>query len=245
MSSPLRSPWDFDRQNGRQMEWKYFRSFQYFLPEIQSCDVEHNGIPDFRLFADRVIGVELTRLFKPEARQDLESTQERILEEVCQLAQERQVPDAHVALFFNLSGPLRHAARSQIAHAVVRVVAEQMPAEGELLRIERALGQPREVDLITVSRRSPPRWSWLECAKIEGDVVCVVQQAIDGKANKLSSYLKFCSECWLLLVADSFRSSANLPFANSCQSHVFRSPFARTYVLDFGKGNLYSLTTLE
>jgi hypothetical protein len=79
------------------MECEYFKSFRYFEPEIQSGSVTHCDSPDFRVdVSDRVVGVEVTRLFKPDGGQDVESTRERILEEACRRAQEWALPPAHV-----------------------------------------------------------------------------------------------------------------------------------------------------
>src|SRR6266571_1590540 len=75
--SPLRSPSDFDRQDGPQMESEYFKSFRYFEPEIQSGSFTHHDSPDFLVdVGEHVVGVEVTRLFKPEGGQEVESTQE-------------------------------------------------------------------------------------------------------------------------------------------------------------------------
>jgi hypothetical protein len=123
-----------------------------------------------------------------------------------------------------------------------------MPPNGESVRIERARGQPSEVDLILVNRvhcRAPGRWWSLKFEPIATDAARVVYERIAKKSEKLTSYLERCSECWLLLVADSFRASGKLAFDNICHSHVFMSPFARTYVLDFGKGRLYNLRTSD
>jgi hypothetical protein len=229
------------------MECEYFRSFRYFEPDIQSGSVTHDDTPDFRAeVGDRVVGIEISRLFKPTGRQDVESTQDRILDEVCRMAQEQGLPIAHVTLFFNLQRTLDGAARSRIAHGAVRVIAEQMPAEGESVELESVRGQPREVDLITVNRvhcHWPGRWTWLEAGTIEREPARLVQEAIDRKARKLPSYLELCSECWLVLVADSFRVSGKLAFDESSQAQVFSSPFARTYLLDFGRGRLHRLRT--
>jgi hypothetical protein len=228
------------------MECEYFSSFRYFEPEIQSGSITHSESPDFRVnVTDRVIGVEVTQLFKPRSGRDIESAQERILEEACQRAEEQRLPPANVSLFFCLRRPLDTAARSRIANAVVRVVAEQMPRDGESVELERAPGQPREVDLILINRvhcRAPGRWQLgLEFGADERDAANVIQERIATKAKRISSYLEFCNECWLLLVADSFRTSGRLAFDDSCQSHGFISQFARTYVLDFGKPRLYRL----
>jgi hypothetical protein len=246
--SALLSPFDFNRQDGRQMEIEYFKSFQHLEPDIQSDNFNHGEkqIPDFLVSVnDRVVGVEVTQLFKPEGRRSVESMQERILEEACRMAQEQKLPPAHVTLFFNLFGT-RDPTVHQIAKAVVSVVTKHMPADGESVSLERALGQPQVVDMININRvhrREIGRWEQIEFATVGRDVASLVDAAIAKKANKLSSYLKFCSECWLLIVADSFRPSGKLAFDDSFQSHDFvsLSPFARTYVLDFGKGKLYPL----
>src|ERR1700682_3161765 len=135
---------------------------------------------------------------------------------------------------------------SKIASAVVQVVADNMPADGNSLQLEGKKSQPSEVDLILVNRwhcEKPGRWVWLESRATEKDVIGLIQEAINAKALKLSAYMKSCKECWLLLVADSFRASGKLGFDESCQLHTFNSPFARTYVLDFGTGKLHRLQT--
>jgi hypothetical protein len=243
----LQSRVDFDRRDGRQMECEYFTSFRYFEPVIQSGTVTHDDSPDFLVeFSDRIVGVEITQLFRPESGRVIEGTQERILEEACRKAQDQNLPAAHVTLFFNLREPPDTAARRRIADAVVGVVAARMPPAGESVALEGVPGQPREVDLIAVNRvHCGPhgRWTWLEAGAIDGNAICVVQKAITQKSERLSSYLERCHECWLLLVADSFRTSGRLAFDDCCTSHVFMSPFARTYVLDFGKGQLHRLQT--
>jgi len=231
------------------MEIEYFKSFQYFEPEIQSDSFKHgeNQIPDFLVSVnDRVVGVEVTQLFKPEGRRDVESMQERILEEACRMAQEQKLPPAHVTLFFNLSGT-RDPSACQIADAVVNVVAKHMPADGESVSLESVQGQPRVVDMININRaysHEIGRWAWIEVSTVGRDAASLVKEVIAKKAEKFSSYRNSCSKCWLLIVADSFRSSGKLAFDGSIQSQVFVSPFARTYVLDFGKGKLYQLETL-
>jgi hypothetical protein len=246
--SILRSPFDFDRHSrDREIECVYFNSFRYFEPDARIGPFTRAESPDFRIAADnRVIGVEITRLFKPEGRQDIESSQDRILEAACHGAQTRCLPPAYVTLFFNLCVPLDGAARGRIADAGVGVVAEHMPPEGESVELDMRPGQPPEVDLIIVNRvhcHAPGRWEWFESGAIERNVTCLIQAAITEKTAKLCAYLECCTECWLLLVADSFRASGNSAFENNHRAHLFASPFGRTYVLDFGRGKLHRLST--
>lgn len=244
--SALRSRFDFDRQDKHEMECTYFKSFRYFERDIQSADVVRAESPDFCVkVGDRVIGVEITKMYK--GLPDIESTQDRILDHACWEAERMGPPPAHVTLFFNLRRPINDwRSRRRIGDAVARVVASNMPPDGESIDLERRPEQPTEVDLILVNRRychAPGRWEWLAAGAVEKDVVDVIGERITAKAKKFSTYRDACDECWLLLVADSFRNSGKLEFGERCLSHVFTSPFTRTYILDFGRGQPYRLRT--
>lgn len=247
--SGLQAPYDFDRQNNHGMELTYFKSFQHFEPNLRGDIIAHADRkpgPDFRVRAgNKIVGVEVTTLCTPLASRAIESTEDRILDEACSMAEGQGLPPACVTLFFNLHKPLRVADRIRIADAVVKVVAENMPPEGDLADLEMRPGQPSEVDLIQVNRRYPRelgRWrAGSEFRAIERNVSGIVQEAITEKASRLSTYVTTCDECWLLLVADSFRGSGNLSLVESGQKQAFSSGFARTYLLDFGRGYLYQL----
>jgi hypothetical protein len=246
------------------MEAAHFRSFYHFEPDIRACrqsepDVQfeldmqsgaitHADIPDFRIrVGNNIIGVEVRRLFTSPDGPAIESTQESIFEQACRKAERLTLPPADVTLFFNLRKPLHAAARCRIADAVVQVVVDNIPADGDMAQLEHRSGQPSEVDLIHIDRQHrehrPEQGRWradFKFSEIERNVFGIVQEAITQKANRLPTYLKACDKCWLLLVADSFRASGNLIF-DAGQKHVFLSPFTRTYVLDFGRGRLHRL----
>ena len=260
--STLRAPYDLDRRNGHCMEAAHFRSFYHFEPDIRSdCNCEptiqyerdiqsgvitHADSPDFRVrIGNNIIGVEVRRLFTSSDGPAIESTQESIFDEACRKAERLNLPPAEVTLFFNLRRPLRIAARRRITDAVVRVVADNMPAEGDKADLKHRPGQPPEVDQIQINRRSRRevgRWrADFEFSKIESNISSIVREAIAEKGNRLPTYLKVCNECWLLLVADSFKPSGNLKFGEVGQQDTFSSPFTRTYALDFGRGYLHRL----
>ena len=97
--------------------------------------------------------MEVTRLCTPLASFAVESTQDRISDQACSKAEHLNLPPAGVTLFFNLRRPLRSADRTRIANAVVQVVADNMPADGERAELEQRPGQPSAVDLIHIDRR--------------------------------------------------------------------------------------------
>jgi hypothetical protein len=244
------------------MEAAHFRSFYHFEPDIrsghhlqpseqfridiQSGVITHADSPDFRIqVGDNIIGVEVRRLFTSRDGPAIESTQESIFDQACRKAELLNLPPANVILYFNLRGPLPAAVRTRIANAVVRVVVENMPTDGETVDLKGRSGQPTEVDQILINRRHcrpPGRWrADFNFSVIESNISDIVQEAITEKVNRLSTYLKACDQCWLLLVADSFKASGNLKFGEAGQQHTLASPFTRTYALDFGRGSLHRL----
>jgi hypothetical protein len=246
------------------MEAAHFRSFYHFEPAIRSAHnfepgiqfkldaqsgiITHADKPDFRIRAgNKIIGVEVRRLFISPDGPAIESTQESIFDEACHEAERLNLPPAAVTLFFNLRRPLHIADRRRITDAVVQVVADNMPADGDWAQLDHRPGQPPEVDLIQIDRqcrREVGRWrADFEFSVIESNVSDIVQKAITEKAARLPTYLKACDECWLLLVADSFKASGNLKFDEAGQKHTLLSPFTRTYALDFGRGRLHHLET--
>ena len=154
-------------------------------------------------------------------------------------------PPAFVSLYFTLSRHMRPRACEAIAHRVARTVHENKPPVGESVKLEYSGGlQPIEVDLIIIGRdypRATSTWIWPEYASIQTDAISTLEHRIDEKNRKLPSYLRHCDECWLLIVAPSFKSSGNIHPDEYSISHAYPSSFSRTYFLDFGLANLFLL----
>lgn len=262
--SMLRAPYDLDRRDRHCMEAAHFRSFYHFEPEIRSdqdlkpdiqfkLDIQSGVItnddkPDFRIrVGGKTIGVEITRLFTSPDAPALESTQESIFDQACRNAEHLKLPPVDVMLFFNLRKALQKADRCRIADAVVQLVAANIPADGCRADLEHRPGQPPEVDLIQINPPYRPelgRWrADFAFSTIERNTFAILQKAITKKSTLLRTYLKACDECWLLLVADSFKASGNLDFSEDSRMHTFSSPFTRTYALDWGRPRLHRLET--
>jgi hypothetical protein len=246
------------------MEAAHFRSFYHFEPDIranqhlkpeiqfvldiQSGVITHDDKPDFRVrVGAKTIGIEITRLFTSPNAPALESTQESIFDQACRKAELQDLPAVDVILFFNIRKSLHRADRCRIADAVVQLVAANIPTDGNRVDLEHRPGQPPEVDLIQINPPyRPERGRWradFAFSKIERNTFAIVQEAIIKKAGLLPTYLKVCDECWLLLVADSFKASGNLDFSEDSQMQTFSSPFTRTYALDWGRPRLHRVET--
>ena len=76
---------------------------------------------------------------------------------------------------------------------------------------------------------------------VQTDAIALLEGAIKEKSQRLDDYLHRCDECWLLIVAPSFKPSGMIHPDKRSLSHAYASPFGRTYFLDFGLGSLFQL----
>jgi hypothetical protein len=238
----------------KEEEHQYLRSFRYLCNDFPDGHLQDHERPDFVLVtAQRKIGIELTRVFKSgggtqSSQQSIEATKDEIVVAARTYSECLNSPPAHVSLFFSLQRPLPSKARQKIARRVAQVVHDNMPPEGKSVRLDCGAGGPRnqpiEVDLILINRVHPvdrPRWGWIEMGAIQMNAIELLEAAIKEKAQRLDDYLRRCDECWLLIVAPSFKPSGKIHPDEHSLSHTYASPFSRTYFLDFGHGSLFRL----
>ena len=232
-------------------EWQYLHSFQRLCHDFPGGQIRKHEGPDFLITSNtgNTIGLEIGRVYKDYGKtseQSVEATKEAITvgaRAYCENV--LKSPPAFVSLYFTLSRHMRPRACEAIAHRVARTVHENMPPVGESVKLEYSGGlQPIEVDLIIIGRDYPRATStriWPEYASIQTDAISTLEHRIDEKNRKLPSYLRHCDECWLLIVAPSFKSSGNIHPDEYSISHAYPSSFSRTYFLDFGLANLFLL----
>jgi hypothetical protein len=240
----------------KKVEREYLNSFRFLCPDFPDGELEEDReAPDFVVIANKKrIGIEVARIYKTDGSdkkslQAIEATKEAITIAAKCYAESWRLSPAYVALFFNLREPANKRSVENIALNVARVVRENMPPEGKSIEVDyargRRQGQPREVDLIWISRSYPyehHEWDWPEAGFVKSDAIQLFEERIREKSAKLSDYLRECDECWLLIVAPSFKPSGMIhPDAHSF-SYRYNSPFSRTYFLDFGRGSVAELS---
>jgi len=249
------------------IERLHIRSFRYLCNDFPAGELRECETPDFLVLTTtgRKIGIEITEVFKKDgtdetAEQADEAAKETITVAARMHAEWLGVPPAHVSLFFNpqylrraKNGGsqrrfLTNAEKQNIARSIAQFVGDNMPAKGHSIELEPRphSGQPREVDLIQINRVHPVdqhRWSWPEWRAIQYDAIERVQSAIRNKSNRHDACRRKCNECWLLVVTPSFQSSGNIHPDEKSLSHIYNSPFSRTYFLDFGLGQVHRLNT--
>lgn len=241
----------------KEIERQYMHSFRFLCNDLPSGDLREHEEPDFLIVMDnrRKLGIEVTQVFKTDGKrspQTIETTKEAITVFSQNYAESMNLPPADVSLFFSLQKPLRKNAQMAIAHRVAKVVRDNMPLPGSSVFLEYAKrgsrDQPIEVDLIGINRVhcvDRHRWNWPEAGSVLTDAASQLENKIRDKSKKLDAYLRCCDECWLLIVAPSFKPAGMIHPDTHTLSRIYASCFGRTYFLDFGRGCLFQLRALR
>jgi hypothetical protein len=235
-------------------EYGYLNSLRHFCDDFPEGQIKCGETPDFLIqTGGRRIGIEITKIFldngtRKASLQSVEAARDRITSLARNFAIERGTPPVSVTLFFNWTLPLHRKKETSIAGAVAQTVHNNLPSPGENVDLECHYGsnQPNEVDEILVNRAYPVtehKWRWMEYSRIEREAEEHLQQAINRKIDTLYACLDKCEECWLLIVANSFRASGNIKPNEESFSYLYGSPFSRTYFFDNGLGRLALLRT--
>lgn len=251
----------------KRTESAHFKSFRHFAGEsVPDGPVAHadangevapHGAPDFLIAAPRrTIGIEHREVLKPRKAGERQRAHEQDADQVLRMAQElaelRALPIAHVTVLFARDDPIPKRDRLPIARALVEVVHARLPEDRAHVGVDCAdLGgrELRSIERLHIHRddghKGRRRWVASRAGRVVANCVQLIQDAIDDKASKYSGYQEHCDECWLLLVADSFKPSATIHPDEQSLAHEYRSPFERTYFLDDGMGQLHVLRTLR
>jgi hypothetical protein len=229
----------------KETEREYIHSFRCLCVDFPNGDLQEHEGPDFLVVTQmRRIGIEVTQIFKTDGKrslQTIETTKETITVLSQKYAECMELPPAHVSLFFSLNKNLRKDAQMAIAHRIAKVVRDNMPLPGSSVRLEYGKGG---VDLVYINRvhsNDRHRWTWPEAGSVLTDAATQLEKAIAEKSEKLDTYLRCCDECWLLIVAPSFKPAGMIHPDEHTLSRTYPSRFSRTYLLDFGRGCLFRL----
>lgn len=241
------------RLDKKDEELGYLNSLRHFCEDFPFGEVTVSERPDFVIRgAAGCVGIEITKLFlnpggAPRSPQSIEAAQDRIIALAQGFAQQMGIPPVTVYLSFHPTLPLHRGQEAIIARAVAQAVKDELPAPDESAHLECAHGsvQPSEVGEILVYRNGDHhKWMSLEYSRVQRSAGTYIERAIQDKAKHIKIYRQQCQTCWLLIVAESFRASGNIKPDERSLSHVYQSPFDRTYFFDNGLGELTRLNTV-
>ena len=228
----------------KEEERRHLEMLRAALPDFPDGAVDGAGEnPDFVIDAgSSKIGVELTRLFhQGAAAVGRESDQASVVFRAQAIAASNDCPPLQVFVQFRPDSLIGKKRVQSLAEELAYEVEANIPTVGERASPSQL---PPEVWGITIVRPRPtftPVWQASRVGIVPYDFGQGLQDTLDAKRNRLSSYLKRCDECWLLVVAPGTFPSAFVEIDGPTRESVFDFAFARCFMLDGFNGRYFEL----
>jgi hypothetical protein len=219
----------------KELERVYFDRLAALCPDLSGTTVESDEAPDFICKgSDRIIGVEVTRLFQNGgAGQPTPMAVFAFREQIVARAKEiysgvgTELVRVGV-LFEDIVLTDREAAARKLADHVVRL-SRARPGDFVVSSDDEVSLSP-EFALIRVIR-GDGLWSVSEAQMASRLSPEILQEFIGAKSSLVPSYRTKAGEAWLLLVLDRYPLPGSFTVPESSLRSIYATPFDRVYLL--------------
>ncbi len=239
-----------------QRERWYLSKFRDTFTDLPRGEVRRGTPPEPDFVVEsgpgETIGIEVTELYHDEASGSSfrvqESEQIGVVRAACSQLEEAGVEPLNVAVHFASQTNITKRHRAALSSRIASLVSERVPtSEGTAMLLNGFDGSfPESVLAIRVSRVSVSarhHWSVPMSGYLRPDFVDDLQARITAKARRHKSYRRAIERCWLLVVANGFAPSSLFDPSGPALSHVYESPFERTFFLEAFSGRRFELQT--
>ncbi len=237
-------------------ELHYLRILQGKIKNFPEGTVVPNEEPDFLVSTQEgLLGIEVRQIFKvdgnPMPKQTVESEARIIVARAQEAAVNRNLPGLVVTVRFSPCADLSKPDRNTNAIELPEAIANHVPELGCVASIcDESYGIPSYlpsfVSYLTIfhpPEPCPAFWRAKGGGRVQSDCIELLAEAIESKNKLLPAYLKKCSRCWLLLVADGLNDSNLIqPYKESFR-HIYHSSFDRTFYLEAFSRSVIDLNT--
>jgi hypothetical protein len=211
--------------------------------------------PDFLIGGGSgVVGVELTALYRTDSDDTLprhasEGLRDQIVKRAQRIYEDSSGPELWVSVHFSPYAKLRKSLVPGLATKLARIVAGTNVGMNGSVSLEDdsdAPGSPEEISMINIRRLqvlTKGFWTSPDAAFVPDCEPKEIQQIIDKKNKRVASYLRKCQTIWLLIIVDGFALSSTVNLPDATRSHVYRSGFNRTFVLENAAERSFELKT--
>jgi len=231
----------------QQREQAHFDVFRSLVPELAGADFVRKAppAPDFLVNSGpRVIGLELTTITTP--RREMESLRDRAVSDAEEKYRLDGGPDVIASFHWAESGIARKGwSTKDLASKLAALVVRHLPAYGERRELESVeleeAGLENVLHSVHIARFPgvPSHWMSPDAGHMNSEQ-SIARRLVISKEAHLKDYRVYCSEAWLLLVAEGL-SISRIVDCEELAAEDIRSAFDRVYLLDYFRRHVYLL----
>jgi hypothetical protein len=241
----------------KQTEVNHLLRFRQNLPDFPDGMICVGEAPDFLVNTGQgYVGIEHTQWFRESDNSNgspmraRESTEDKVLRLASSRHEARGLPPVWVNVLWTLRDRTTTSRVPELANELADLVEVCLPEQGGEVAIKYphpAWGSlPPEVSYLSVRRNKvSPKNLWVSTrgAFIPTLTPLDLQNRIEEKEGKLTSYRQKCSQVWLLIVANGLEPSTFGELAPEIEEFSFETSFDRVFFLHHADELVVELST--
>lgn len=241
----------------KEIELHYLNLLRKSLGDFPAGLIVSRESPDFILEMESgKIGLEVTSVHKSaDSFGNYPKVQENectmLVNESLILFENMGLPFVEVVFHFNHHTKFNKHNRSQLAHKIAMLVAQNIPLNNSWKMVVNDSTNPSyfpyEIDSISIARYGHTKnyWSKSGGGFVQEDFTSELQIAIDKKNQKVLKFNKECKAHWLLVVIEGLDDSSLFEPSELTLTNKYLSRFEKIYLLDRFGAKGYELQILS
>lgn len=240
----------------KKVECRYLDVVRRGIDDFPQGNITNTESPDFLIQSpERTVGVEITRIFNPgkpksPSPQSQDAERDLIGERAQAIATDQSLAPVMVDIYFDSRQSVGKRNRDSIAQQLVDLVTANMPALGDDRSFEKRHPTksefPPQIEAVHIwrfKRLTSHLWQTADAGVVNEDFASYLQQLIDDKNGKVSTYKQKCDDCWLVVIGDWRGPSAFFEISDKMSAHNYESAFDRVYFVEGYSERVVALNT--
>lgn len=224
------------------IENSIFNKFRKSYEKFPSGKIKHIDKPDFIIYGDKKVGVEITQIFKDDQESEkgsllksVEEFRKKVSEETLSLLREKQSPKCWLEIHLNVSEFPTQKSPKETAQVLYKDINKNIRAEKKdyILEVENNSELPSIVDSYEVIfNQKIKEYEYIESGSVIGGIIDNkrIQFILDKKEVAKENFLN-CDEYWLVIKSGEF--IADYFPAMQINSEELNTTFNKVFILKY------------
>jgi hypothetical protein len=217
----------------RVIEESILEKFKKGYAEFPEGEIEHIDKPDFIIYSNRKIGVEVTQIYKQGLSKALEETTKKVLKEIINLLKKENAPKCYISIHLNKKFFPTKLSPKEIAEFCINDIKNTINLKRPILEVSNYGQLPDIIEFYEVIYNdSIADFYYIESLGSVGGIIdnTRLQAILDKKENSKNDFIQ-CDEYWLVIKSGEY-SADYFPSINISIEEL-KSSFDKIFILKY------------